>query len=105
MTDTTPIRACRFCGCTEQRACVTNGEACHWTGPDICSACTVTRNGLTFLPIEPAAQDGRNYIVMDDQATLYRAAWLDGQWVYPRQGFEQPMAIERTPTHYHPRRD
>lgn len=30
---------CRCCGCTDDRACVTNGIACHWVEPDLCSAC------------------------------------------------------------------
>lgn len=32
-------RACRICGCVESRACVTEGVACHWVEPDLCSAC------------------------------------------------------------------
>lgn len=35
---------CIKCGCTDSRACVTNGEACHWSakyadGTGLCSAC------------------------------------------------------------------
>lgn len=32
---------CRICGCTEAEACVDfdQGRACHWSGPDLCSAC------------------------------------------------------------------
>jgi hypothetical protein len=32
---------CRVCGCTESRACVTEGVPCHWAEPDLCSACAV----------------------------------------------------------------
>ena len=35
------IRACRECGCTEDRACIrADGWACHWVAWDLCSACT-----------------------------------------------------------------
>lgn len=30
---------CRECGCTENNACVTAAGVCHWTEPDLCSAC------------------------------------------------------------------
>lgn len=30
---------CRVCGCTDSRACVTNGAPCHWVEADLCSAC------------------------------------------------------------------
>jgi len=31
---------CRFCGCTEDHACITaDGQPCHWRAPAICSAC------------------------------------------------------------------
>lgn len=33
------VRTCRRCGCTDDRACVTEGEACHWVDADLCSAC------------------------------------------------------------------
>ena len=33
--------ACRECGCTENNACVTDGEPCHWAEPDLCSACAM----------------------------------------------------------------
>lgn len=33
-------RACRVCGCTDARACVTvDGVPCHWIAADLCSAC------------------------------------------------------------------
>lgn len=34
-------RTCRFCGCTDRRACVDpeTGEACAWAAEDICSFC------------------------------------------------------------------
>lgn len=34
-----PPRSCRVCGCTDARACVVDGVPCHWSGPDLCSAC------------------------------------------------------------------
>jgi hypothetical protein len=31
---------CKFCGCTEERACIgPDGQACHWVADDWCSAC------------------------------------------------------------------
>lgn len=34
------MTACRFCGCTEIRACVgDDGEPCWWFRPGYCSAC------------------------------------------------------------------
>lgn len=32
-------RVCRVCGCTSERACVTNGVPCHWVADTLCSAC------------------------------------------------------------------
>lgn len=37
--DPTALRSCRICGCTDDRACVTNGTPCHWAQPGLCSAC------------------------------------------------------------------
>lgn len=31
------VRACRICGCTENRACVINDEPCSWISADVCS--------------------------------------------------------------------
>ena len=31
-----PVRACRLCGCTENRACL---GGCYWVEQDLCSAC------------------------------------------------------------------
>ncbi len=39
---TTPMVACRLCGCTEDRACVDirSGGRCHWVNDsDLCSKC------------------------------------------------------------------
>lgn len=33
------LRHCRTCGCTENRACITNGLPCMWDGADACDAC------------------------------------------------------------------
>lgn len=30
------LRACRFCGCSDDRACA---GGCAWIAPDVCSAC------------------------------------------------------------------
>ncbi len=35
-------RACHFCGCTEDNACILfdgQSTACHWVAPFLCSAC------------------------------------------------------------------
>lgn len=37
-TKNVAIRQCRFCGCTENRACVTAGVPCYWIAGDVCSA-------------------------------------------------------------------
>ena len=31
------IRTCRFCGCTEDHACVTADGPCHWVDDTVCS--------------------------------------------------------------------
>ncbi|WP_268626938.1 hypothetical protein [Paenibacillus alvei] len=35
------VGVCKICGCTDDNACVTFGEPCHWINDehDICSAC------------------------------------------------------------------
>lgn len=34
------VRACRQCGCTDEKACVDEaGTPCSWVEPDLCSAC------------------------------------------------------------------
>lgn len=33
-----PPRPVCACGGADNRACVTNGEPCHWVAPDLCSA-------------------------------------------------------------------
>lgn len=45
------VKTCRLCGCTEQRACVTETGPCSWAGPGICTACKEEPErivGLTF---------------------------------------------------------
>lgn len=37
------VPACRECGCTDDRACVTEAGPCHWVEPDLCSACAHER--------------------------------------------------------------
>ena len=32
-------RRCRVCGCTDDKACMTDAGPCHWIEPDLCSAC------------------------------------------------------------------
>ncbi len=34
-------RACRVCGCTNDRACIDprTGQPCYWVRPFLCSAC------------------------------------------------------------------
>lgn len=32
-------RTCRVCGCTQDRACITQAGPCHWVEWDLCSAC------------------------------------------------------------------
>ena len=30
---------CRVCGCTQELACIKDGQACHWISTNLCSAC------------------------------------------------------------------
>jgi len=32
-------QTCHVCGCTDSDACTSGGSPCHWTAPDLCSAC------------------------------------------------------------------
>ena len=34
-----PGAVCRVCGCTQDRACIKDGQACHWISTNLCSAC------------------------------------------------------------------
>jgi hypothetical protein len=38
-------QVCWVCGCTDSRACVTNGVPCHWVEEDLCSACAGMNKG------------------------------------------------------------
>lgn len=38
-------RACRVCGCTEDKACV---GGCWWVEYDLCSACANKRRGIAL---------------------------------------------------------
>jgi hypothetical protein len=44
--------ACIGCGCTENRACMTDDGPCCWvsTDPPLCSACDVEQNGAVDEP-------------------------------------------------------
>lgn len=46
-------RACRLCGCMDERACP---SGCSWVGPDLCSACAHV-TPATFHTTEAAAPD------------------------------------------------
>lgn len=39
------LRHCRQCGCTENRACLTDGKPCGWASTDVCTACAHNRKG------------------------------------------------------------
>jgi hypothetical protein len=39
MKKSTKEQTCRFCGCTQEKACIVDGLPCRWVYPDICSAC------------------------------------------------------------------
>lgn len=36
------VRTCRVCGCTDDRACVTEAGPCSWVSADLCSACSLS---------------------------------------------------------------
>lgn len=44
-----PARECRVCGCTDDRACVVAGAACHWIEDDLCSACEERERTLRLV--------------------------------------------------------
>jgi hypothetical protein len=50
---------CRECGCTDERACVTNGTPCHWIDDDLCSTCASRPWDIpvTFAQLEFKPQD------------------------------------------------
>ena len=48
---------CRFCGCTDKKACVVDGIPCHWVFPDICSACM--KPGLKIKTVNSRVLLGR----------------------------------------------
>ncbi|PWJ93583.1 hypothetical protein C8D77_101262 [Mesorhizobium loti] len=61
-------QACRECGCTQDRACVTDGVACHWVQPDLCSACAdqptadeVKKAALFFDILQDARNAGKGW--------------------------------------------
>jgi hypothetical protein len=33
------VNCCRVCGCSDDDACVVDGEPCGWVEPDLCSGC------------------------------------------------------------------
>lgn len=35
----TEVPSCRVCGCTDDRACMTEHGPCSWVEADLCSAC------------------------------------------------------------------
>ena len=49
----TTERACRICGCTESRACMTDAGPCHWVEGNLCSApkCAAHARALTDADI------------------------------------------------------
>ena len=57
--DNNSIRACRKCGCTEDKACIDeHGQPCYWVSADLCSACFTHKDDL-----KPA-------VVIPDQVTI-----------------------------------
>ncbi len=80
-------QACRDCGCTQDRACVTDGVACHWVQPDLCSACVdqptadeVKKAALFFDLIEEAKKAGKSW-------------WADSQIRQIEMSIEQDRKI------------
>ena len=39
--DANRVRRCRICGCTQNRACMTQYGPCYWVEYDLCSACVL----------------------------------------------------------------
>ena len=53
---------CRICGCTEDDACVIDGEPCGWVERDLCSGCVDAADAqdaaffaesFARMPVEP----------------------------------------------------
>ena len=45
-------RRCKVCRCTDDRACQTNAGPCHWASEQVCSGCTLEREGRLRLLLE-----------------------------------------------------
>ena len=78
MTD----QKCRVCGCTDDRACVTEFGPCHWIAKDLCSACSPLKPVMDAiekdLPPEAAQEFGPIERVCLEQSML-----LCGMEEYP----------------------
>jgi len=46
-------RVCRVCGCTDAKACMVDGEPCHWIEPDLCSKCETMGGKKQPAPNQP----------------------------------------------------
>lgn len=69
-------RTCRVCGCTDTTPCVTDGQACAWAGPELCTTCAdhvstvvdarivdvaILAGGRLETTIEGTLDDGRRF--------------------------------------------
>lgn len=111
---------CRYCGCTNDRACVTDDGACYWIKPGYCSAC----RAIHFDALVEAASEwpgpdagevfsigGRPLSIDDGDETLiikdhvgavvfsltasgvYLAPQYDAADVFPIFGIKPPAAV------------
>lgn len=55
-----PERTCRFCGCTDDNACVDpfTGEPCSWAEYDLCTSCVGEYNTGHSEPLVKTYTEG-----------------------------------------------
>ena len=79
--DEAPERACRECGCTDERACPTD-PPCHWVEPDLCSACAAGQRDDAALEVDDVEALERELhraacLVADEQIECWQTGGSD----------------------------
>lgn len=72
------VRACRVCGCTDDRACP---GGCYWVEPDLCSQCAGKA---------PGPPDGERRARREVEAILGPGA-APGHWMFETSGVLRPV--------------
>lgn len=65
---------CRHCGCTDDRACMTEEGPCAWVEPGLCSACAL-------ISPELFAELGRERVLIysEGAANAFLREWREGR--------------------------